>query len=49
MRWFACVLLLMVSVDIRAGEAFLIPEHNPKPIYPRALSGSVVTALSANT
>jgi protein TonB len=38
MRWFACVLLLMVSVDIRAGEVFLIPEDTPKPIYPSALS-----------
>ena len=37
MRWFAFVLLLMVSADIRAGEFFLIPENNPKPIYPLAL------------
>lgn len=53
MRWFACVLLLMVSVDIRAGEVFLIPENNPKPIYPRALfragiTGEVRVGFTAN-
>ena len=37
MRWWACVFLLMVSVDVRAGEVFLIPENNPKPVYPVAL------------
>jgi TonB family protein len=53
MRWLACVLLLMVSVDIRAWEVFLIPEHNPKPIYPRALfragiTGDVRVGFTAN-
>ena len=37
MRWWVCVFLLMVSVDVRAGEVFLIPENNPKPVYPVAL------------
>lgn len=34
MRWVACVVLLLVlSVESRAGEVFLIPEYNPKPIH----------------
>lgn len=38
MRWVVCVVLLLVlSVESRAGEVFLIPEYNPKPIYPPAL------------
>ncbi|KPG91711.1 energy transducer TonB [Pseudomonas sp. RIT-PI-q] len=53
MRWLACVLLLMVSMDIRAGDVLLIPEHNPKPIYPRALYragiiGEVRVGFTAN-
>lgn len=43
MRWLACVILLMVSADIRAGEVFLIPEHNPKPLYPRVLFRAGIT------
>ncbi|MVV49790.1 energy transducer TonB [Pseudomonas sp. PB120] len=38
MRWLAYVLLLIVSVGAQAEEVFLIPEFNPKPIYPSALS-----------
>jgi len=37
MRWFVLLLILVVSGEIRAGEFFLIPENNPKPIYPLAL------------
>ncbi|KAB0497704.1 energy transducer TonB [Pseudomonas vancouverensis] len=37
MRWLLSVLLLVVSGDIRAEEFFLIPENNPKPVYPVAL------------
>ncbi|HEF4759019.1 TPA: energy transducer TonB [Pseudomonas putida] len=38
MRWVVCVVLLLVlSVESRAGEVFLIPEYNPKPIYPPEL------------
>jgi TonB family protein len=37
MRWLACLLLVVVSIVSRAGEVFLIPEHNPKPIYPSQL------------
>lgn len=37
MRWIVLMLMLAVSGEIRAGEVFLIPEHNPKPDYPRAL------------
>ncbi|VVO12127.1 energy transducer TonB [Pseudomonas fluorescens] len=53
MRWFAFVLLLGLSVDIRAGEFFLIPENNPKPIYPAALlragiTGAVRVQFTAN-
>ncbi|MGO4309429.1 energy transducer TonB [Pseudomonas sp. KB_15] len=37
MRWLVGWLLLVLSLDIRAGEFFLIPEYNPKPIYPIGL------------
>ncbi|MGJ7517348.1 energy transducer TonB [Pseudomonas baetica] len=41
MRWVACVVLLFVlCVESRAEEVFLIPEHNPKPIYPPQLQRS---------
>jgi protein TonB len=36
-RVMCLVLLLVLSVQSRAGDVFLIPEHNPKPIYPSAL------------
>jgi len=34
MRWWLFGLLLLVSADVRAGEVFLIPENNPRPVYP---------------
>jgi TonB family protein len=38
MRWLvSAVLLFVLSVESRAGDVFLIPENNPKPIYPLAL------------
>jgi protein TonB len=37
MRWFALMLILVVAGEIRAEEFFVIPENNPKPIYPLAL------------
>lgn len=38
MRWLVCVVLLIVlTVESRAEEVFLIPEHNPKPVYSPAL------------
>nr|WP_180202475.1 energy transducer TonB [Pseudomonas sp. SbOxS1]NYU01571.1 energy transducer TonB [Pseudomonas sp. SbOxS1] len=38
MRWVMCVVLLwLLSAESGASEVFLIPEHNPKPIYPPAL------------
>ncbi|MGZ7456037.1 energy transducer TonB [Pseudomonas sp. Ma2-10] len=43
MRWFVCVLLLVVAVGVRAEEVFLIPENNPKPIYPRELFRTGIT------
>jgi TonB family C-terminal domain len=43
MRWLACVLLLVVTVGVRAEEVFLIPENNPKPIYPQALLRAGIT------
>ncbi|WP_223465240.1 energy transducer TonB [Pseudomonas sp. GL-RE-26] len=45
MRWWVCVLLLVASMDVRAGEVFLIPEHNPKPVYPVALHRAGVTGM----
>lgn len=43
MRWLAFVLLLVGSVGVRAGEVFLIPENNPKPIYPKELFRAGIT------
>ncbi|KAA0978165.1 energy transducer TonB [Pseudomonas sp. ANT_H12B] len=43
MRWFAFVLLWIVAIGVRAGEVFLIPENNPKPIYPRELFRAGIT------
>ncbi|MCK8653801.1 energy transducer TonB [Pseudomonas umsongensis] len=37
MRWFVLLLILVVLGEIQAEEFFLIPENNPKPIYPLAL------------
>ncbi|WP_320396570.1 energy transducer TonB [Pseudomonas sp. P8_241] len=38
-------MLLLTSVGIRAGEVFLIPENNPKPIYPMALHRAGITGM----
>lgn len=43
MRWCAVVFLLVVSFGIQAGEVLLIPENNPKPVYPKALSRAGIT------
>ncbi|RON08232.1 energy transducer TonB [Pseudomonas brassicacearum] len=43
MRWFMLFFLLVLSGAIRAGEVFLIPENNPKPLYPRALHRAGIT------
>jgi protein TonB len=45
MRWWLVGILLLVSADIWAGEVFLIPENNPKPIYPKALHRAGVTGM----
>jgi TonB family protein len=45
MRWWLCGLLLLVSADVRAGEVFLIPENNPKPVYPVALYRAGVVGM----
>ncbi|WP_347909684.1 energy transducer TonB [Pseudomonas grandcourensis] len=45
MRWWVCVLLLVASMDVRAGEVYLIPENNPKPVYPVALHRAGVTGM----
>lgn len=45
MRWFVCVLLLGLSIEVRAGEVFLIPENNPKPVYPVALYRDGITGM----
>jgi TonB family protein len=38
MRWVVCVVVLLaLCIESRAGEVFLIPEHNPRPIYPPTL------------
>lgn len=37
MRLMVCVLLFVLCVEIRAQEVFLIPENNPRPVYPREL------------
>jgi protein TonB len=44
MRWFVCVVLLFVmSAASGASEVFLMPEYNPKPIYPVALQRAGIT------
>ena len=43
MRWLALVFLWLVTVDVWAGEVLLIPENNPKPIYPRELFRKGIT------
>jgi TonB family protein len=53
MRWFLAVLLVAISVDVRAGGVFLIPEKNPKPVYPvelyrAGITGTVRVSLTAH-
>lgn len=54
MRWLVCgVLLILFSIESGAVDQFLIPEHNPKPIYPPALQragiiGDVRVSLTAH-
>jgi TonB family protein len=43
MRWLALVFLWLLTVDVWAGEVLLIPENNPKPIYPRELFRKGIT------
>ncbi|WP_204124172.1 energy transducer TonB [Pseudomonas sp. 008] len=43
MRWFALVVLCVISSGVRAGAVFLIPTDNPKPTYPRALNRAGIT------
>lgn len=45
MRCVVCVLLLVLSIDVRAAEVFLIPENNPKPVYPVALYRAGITGM----
>lgn len=43
MRWLALVLLWVSTIGVWAGEVLLIPESNPKPIYPRELFRKGIT------
>ena len=43
MRWLVLVLLCVATVGVWAGEVLLIPESNPKPIYPRELFRKGIT------
>ncbi|QHC98351.1 energy transducer TonB [Pseudomonas sp. R84] len=43
MRWIVALLLLSVSGVVQAAGALLIPEDNPRPIYPLALFRAGVT------
>ncbi|MFI8226466.1 energy transducer TonB [Pseudomonas sp. NPDC085632] len=43
MRWFFAGLLLVIGGSALASEVFLIPENNPKPIYPLELQRAGVT------
>ncbi|MHC8389099.1 energy transducer TonB [Pseudomonas sp. MDT2-39-1] len=43
MRWLGFLLLLVGAAGVWAGEVFLIPENNPKPIYPRELFRAGIT------
>lgn len=37
MRWFVLMVVWALSGELRAQEIFLIPENNPRPVYPKAL------------
>jgi hypothetical protein len=41
MRWFFAGLLLTIFSLALAAEGLLIPENNPKPIYPKLLRAGV--------
>lgn len=43
MRWIVALLLLLVGGVVHAAGALLIPEDNPRPIYPLALSRAGIT------
>lgn len=43
MRWFFAWLLLVFGGSALASEKFLIPENNPKPVYPRMLQRAGIT------
>ncbi|MDD1004014.1 energy transducer TonB [Pseudomonas sp. TNT2022 ID642] len=43
MRWIVALLLLLVGGVVQAAGALLIPEDNPRPIYPLALSRAGIT------
>jgi protein TonB len=43
MRWLVGVFLWVMALDVRAGEVFLIPEYNPKPLYPVELHRAGIT------
>ncbi|WP_460926737.1 energy transducer TonB [Pseudomonas sp. MC6] len=43
MRWIVALFLLSVSGVVQAAGALLIPEDNPRPIYPLALFRAGVT------
>jgi TonB family protein len=43
MRWFFVGFLLVIGGSVLASDVFLIPENNPKPIYPRELQRAGVT------
>nr|WP_223450025.1 MULTISPECIES: energy transducer TonB [unclassified Pseudomonas] len=45
MRCFVCLFFLVLSIEVRAGEVFLIPENNPKPVYPVALYRAGITGM----
>lgn len=53
MRWCFGMFLLVMSLDIRAGQVFLIPEKNPKPVYPvelyrAGITGTVRVSMTAH-
>ncbi|MFM9381323.1 energy transducer TonB [Pseudomonas sp. UV AK001] len=43
MRWFFAWLFMVVGGSALASEKFLIPENNPKPVYPRMLQRAGIT------
>ncbi|CAI8941398.1 periplasmic protein TonB [Pseudomonas sp. IT-P12] len=53
MRWFVAAVLWGVCGVVSAGEVFLIPADNPKPVYPRptyraGIEGEVRVSLFVN-